>query len=36
MSIQQFDEKSREEFKKKLDDLIERGKNKKNILWNKL
>ena len=32
MSIQQFDEKSREEFKKKLDELIERGKNKKNVL----
>ena len=29
---QQFDEKAREEFKKKLDELIERGKNKKNVL----
>ena len=32
MSIQQFDEKAREDFKKKLDELIERGKNKKNVL----
>ena len=32
MSMQQFDEKAREDFKKKLDDLIEKGKNKKNVL----
>ena len=32
MSMQQFDEKAKEEFKRKLDDLIERGKNKKNVL----
>lgn len=32
MSMNQFEEKAREEFKKKLDDLIERGKNKKNVL----
>ena len=33
MSVQQFaDDKAREEFKKKLDDLIEKGKNKKNVL----
>ena len=32
MSIQQFDEKAKEEFKKKLDELIERGRNKKNVL----
>ena len=32
MSMQQFDEKAREDFKKKLDELIERGKNKKNVL----
>ena len=32
MSMQQFDDKAREEFKKKLDELIERGKNKKNVL----
>ncbi|MDO5477386.1 MAG: sigma-70 family RNA polymerase sigma factor, partial [Eubacteriales bacterium] len=32
MTMQQFDEKAREEFKKKLDELIERGKNKKNVL----
>ncbi|MDO5133403.1 MAG: RNA polymerase sigma factor RpoD [Eubacteriales bacterium] len=32
MSMQQVDEKAREEFKKKLDELIERGKNKKNVL----
>ena len=32
MSIQQFDEKGREDFKKKLDELIEKGKNKKNVL----
>ncbi len=30
--MQQFDDKAREEFKKKLDELIERGKNKKNVL----
>ncbi|MBE5999075.1 MAG: RNA polymerase sigma factor RpoD [Lachnospiraceae bacterium] len=30
--MQQFDEKAREDFKKKLDDLIEKGKNKKNVL----
>ncbi|MBE6002113.1 MAG: RNA polymerase sigma factor RpoD [Sarcina sp.] len=30
--MQQFDEKAREEFKKKLDDLIQRGRNKKNVL----
>ncbi|MBQ1873866.1 MAG: RNA polymerase sigma factor RpoD [Succinivibrionaceae bacterium] len=30
--MQQFDEKAREDFKKKLDELIERGKNKKNVL----
>jgi len=32
MTMQQFDEKAREDFKKKLDELIERGKNKKNVL----
>ncbi len=32
MTMQQFDEKAREEFKKKLDDLIQRGRNKKNVL----
>ena len=32
MSIHQFDEKAKEEFKKKLDELIERGRNKKNVL----
>ena len=32
MTMQQFDEKAREEFKKKLDDLIQKGRNKKNVL----
>ena len=32
MTMQQFDEKAREEFKKKLDDLFERGRIKKNVL----
>ena len=32
MSMQQFDEKAREDFRKKLDELIERGRNKKNVL----
>ena len=32
MSMQQFDEKSSEDIKKKIDELIERGKGKKNVL----
>ena len=32
MSMQQFDEKAKEEFKRKLDDLIEKKKKKKNVL----
>ena len=32
MSMQQFDEKSSEDIKKKIDELIERGKSKKNVL----
>ena len=32
MTMQQFDEKAREEFKKRLDDLIHRGRNKNNVL----
>ena len=31
MSMQQFDEKSSEEIKKKIDELIERGRSKKNV-----
>ena len=32
MDIQQFDEKTSEDYKKRLDELIERGKTKKNVL----
>ena len=32
MDMQQFDEKTSEDYKKKLDELIERGKSKKNVL----
>ena len=33
MSMQQFDEKSSEDIKKKIDELIERGKGKKNVAF---
>ena len=32
MSMQQFDEKAKEDLKKRLDDLIEKGRGKKNVL----
>ncbi len=32
MSMQQFDEKAKEDLKKRLDDMIEKGRGKKNVL----